>query len=44
MAGKTESVGKMYTGRHFSKDEKQRQNDNFLTGETWKYVPNTNFA
>ena len=44
MAGKTDSVDKMYTGRHFSKNEKQRQNDNFLTGETWKYVPNTNFA
>ena len=27
-----------------SKSEKQRQNNNFLTGETWKYVPNTNFA
>ena len=44
MAGKSESVGKMYTGVHFSKHDKQRQNDNFLTGETWKYVPNTNFA
>ena len=44
MAGKSESVGKMYTGRHFSKNEKQRQNDNFLTGETWELIPNTDFA
>jgi len=44
MAGKTESVGGMYTGKHFSRQDKQRQNDNFLTGETWKTVPNTDFG
>ena len=44
MAGKSESVGKMYKGRHFSKEDKQRQNDNFLTGETWELIPNTDFA
>ena len=44
MAGKTESVDKMYTGRHFSKNEKQRQNDNHITGESWKQLRNTDFA
>ena len=44
MAGKTESVSGMYTGRHFSKNEKQRQNDNHITGESWKQLHNTDFA
>ena len=44
MAGKTESVSGMYTGRHFSKNEKQRQNDNHITGESWKQLRNTDFA
>ena len=44
MAGKSESAGGMYEGVHFSKQDKQRQNDNFLVGETWKTVPNTDFG
>ena len=44
MAGKSERAGGMYEGVHFSKQDKQRQNDNFLVGETWKTVPNTDFG
>ena len=44
MAGKTESVGSVYKGEHISKKRKIRQNDNHITGESWKQLRNTDFA
>ena len=44
MAGKSEGTGASYKGKHFSRNDKMRQNDNHITGETWKVVPNTDFA
>ena len=44
MAGKSEGTGALYKGKHFSRKDKMRQNDNHITGETWKVIPNTDFA
>ncbi len=44
MAGTSESSNIKYTGKHFSRLDKMRQNDNPLTGETWKLIPHTDFA
>ena len=44
MAGGGDSGGYKWNGKHLSKKDKQRQNDNTLTGEQWTQLPNTDFA
>ena len=44
MAGTAEGGGYVYKGKNISKTEKQRQNDNHITGESWKQLRNTDFA
>ena len=44
MAGKSESVGGVYKGKHISVSKKIRQNDSCIVGETWELIPNTDFA
>ena len=44
MAGTAEGGGYVYKGKNISKTEEQRQNDNHITGESWKQLRNTDFA
>jgi hypothetical protein len=44
MAGGSDTGGYVYKGKHISLKDKKKQNDNHITGETWKLIPNTDFA
>ena len=44
MAGASDGGSTVYTGKHFSRKDKKRQNDNTLSGETWSLIPHTDFA
>jgi len=44
MAGGGAAGGYVWKGPHFSIKDRQRQNDNHITGETWKLIPNTDYA
>ena len=44
MAGGSDTGGYEWNGKHCSKRDKKRQNDNIITGEQWLLIPNTDFA
>jgi|TARA_B100000900_G_scaffold353135_1_gene321111 hypothetical protein len=44
MAGGGDAGGYKWNGKHISLKEKQRQNDNHITGETWVKMPDVDFA